>query len=55
VLAHLWNDLRKKRDEGKLSEYLQANDIFLLFHSKFWNVDDALAFIDAIWNVAFRS
>jgi hypothetical protein len=53
VLAHLWNDLREKKDEGDLSSYVQANDIFYLFHPDFWNVDDALDFIDAIWNAAF--
>ncbi|MDX1930093.1 MAG: hypothetical protein SFV81_26435, partial [Pirellulaceae bacterium] len=53
VLAHLWNDLRAKRGTDQLRTYLQANKIFVLFHSKFWNVDDALAFIDVIWQESF--
>lgn len=53
VLAHLWNDLRAKRGTDQLRTYLQANRIFVLFHSKFWNVDDALAFIDVIWQESF--
>lgn len=53
VLAYLDNDLREKRGTDELNSYTQANEIFYLFHHKFWNVDDALAFIDLIWNAAF--
>jgi hypothetical protein len=53
VLAHLWNDLREKKEKGDLQSYLQANEVFVLFHPKFWNVDDALAFIDAVWRAVF--
>ncbi len=54
VLAYLWNDLREKRANGGLRSYMQANNIFVLFHPEFWNVDDALAFIDKIWQVVFH-
>lgn len=54
VLAYLWNDLREKRGTDAIRSYMQANEIFVLFHPKFWNVDDALAFIDAIWNAVFE-
>lgn len=53
VLAFLWNDLRDKKEKNALSSYAQANNVFALFHPTFWNVDDALAFIDAIWNAVF--
>lgn len=53
VLAYLWNDLRDKRGRADISSYVQANEIFYLFHPEFWNVDDALAFIDEIWKAAF--
>ncbi|MDX1963905.1 MAG: nucleotidyltransferase [Pirellulales bacterium] len=53
VLAHLWNDLREKKQQNDLRAYTQANNIFYLFHPEFWNVDDALAFIDEIWKAAF--
>jgi hypothetical protein len=53
VLAHLYNDLREKRGTPALRSYVQANDIFVLFHPDFWNVDDAIAFLDTIWNAAF--
>ena len=53
VLAHLWNDLREKKKNGGLRDYMQANKIYVLFHPQFWNVDDALAFIDTIWQEVF--
>jgi hypothetical protein len=53
VLAYLDNDLKAKKGTEGLRSYMQANNIFFLFHPKFWNVDDALAFIDLIWNAAF--
>jgi len=53
VLAYLWNDLRQKRGTDAIRSYMQANNIFVLFHPKFWNVDDALAFIDKIWDTVF--
>lgn len=54
VLAYLWNDLREKKANNGLRSYMQANNIFILFHPKFWNVDDALAFIDKIWQSVFQ-
>ena len=54
VLSHLWNDLTEKKKNGGLDTYSQANDIFVLFHQKFWNVDDALAFIEKIWQAAYQ-
>jgi hypothetical protein len=54
VLAYLWNDLREKKAKNDLTSYTQANKIFYLFHPEFWNVDDALAFIDQIWQAAFK-
>lgn len=53
VLRHLWLDLQEKKDNGDLRSYLQANRIFVLFHPKFWNVDDAIAFIEVIWQNVF--
>jgi hypothetical protein len=54
VLTHLWNDLTEKKQRGDLRSYTQANDIFVLFHPQFWNVDDALAFIEKIWQATYR-
>lgn len=53
VLQYLWRDLTDKRKSGDLRSYHQANGIFYLFHSKFWNVDDAIAFIETIWKAVF--
>jgi hypothetical protein len=53
VLQYLWRDLTDKRESGDLTSYNQANDIFYLFHSKFWNVNDAIAFIETIWRAVF--
>jgi hypothetical protein len=55
VVAYLYNDLIKKRGTEELRSYMQANNIFVLFHPEFWNVDDAIAFLDMIWNAAFES
>jgi len=54
VLTYLWNDLTEKKNQGDLSSYSQANNIFVLFHQKFWNVDDALAFIQKIWQATYQ-
>lgn len=54
VLAFLWNDLEEKKKSGQLNTYVQANNIFVLFHPTFWNVDDALAFIDIVWKEIFK-
>lgn len=54
VLSHLYNDLREKRGTEALRSYMQANKIFVLFHPEFWNVDDALAFIEVIWQAAYQ-
>lgn len=48
VLKFLWNDLTEKKANGELGTYGQANNIIRLFGEQFWNVDDALAFIEAI-------
>lgn len=49
VLKYLWEDLTAKRGKEELRSYMQANNIFVLFHPKFWNVDDAIDFIEVIW------
>lgn len=54
VLTFLWNDLRERKEKGALDWYNQANNIFFLFHPKFWNVDDALAFIEKIWQAVYQ-
>jgi hypothetical protein len=54
VLAYLYNDVKEKKAKNELNSYAQANNIFTLFHPKFWNADDALAFIDKIWEAVFR-
>lgn len=53
VLPYLWKDISDKRQAGDLSSYMQANDIFFLFHPDFWNADDALAFIEKVWEAAY--
>lgn len=53
VLGHLYHDLKEKREKGELHSYAQANNIFVLFHARYWNVDDALAFIEKIWQATF--
>jgi hypothetical protein len=53
VLAYLYNDVKEKKAKGELDSYAQANDIFTLFHPKFWNADDAIAFIEKIWEAVF--
>lgn len=54
VLKYLWNDLTEKKNKGDLTSYNQANNIFYLFHHKFWKVDDAIAFIEAIWGSVYK-
>lgn len=53
VLAYLHQDLQDKKAKHELDSYAQANNIFTLFHTKFWNVDDAIAFIEKIWEAVF--
>jgi hypothetical protein len=53
VVRFLWNDLTEKKKNGDISSYIQANNIFLLFHSTFWNVDDAIAFLENIWKAVY--
>lgn len=55
VLAFLYRDLKEKKANNDLGSYVQANDIFRLFHPSFCNADDAIAFIEAIWEAAFSS
>lgn len=55
VLKYLWNDLTEKKENGNLGEYAQANDILRLFHAKYWNVDDAIAFIELIWKAVYST
>jgi len=54
VLQYLWKDLPEKRQNGGLDSYTQANDIYLLFHPEFWNVDDAIAFVEKIWQAVYQ-
>jgi hypothetical protein len=54
VVKYLWNDLTEKKRSGGLDSYNQANDIFYLFHPKFWNVDDAIAFLETIWKAVYQ-
>lgn len=53
VLAHLHKDLSEKKAKNELGTYAQANNIFALFHPKFWDADDAIAFIEKIWESVF--
>ena len=53
VLQYLWKDITDKQQAGGLSSYKQANNIFFLFHPEFWNADDALAFIEKVWGMAY--
>ena len=55
VLAHLWDDLRQRQIDNTLDVYLQANRIFYLFNPRFWNVEDAIDFIDVVCRQVFRS
>ena len=54
LLKYLWNDLTEKKAKGGLDSYSQANNILLLFHSQFWNVDDAIALIEKIWGSVYQ-
>lgn len=53
VLGYLYHDLKDKKAKNELNSYAQANNIFPLFHAKFWNADDAIAFIEKIWAAVF--
>jgi hypothetical protein len=53
VLGHLYGDLKDKRASNDLNSYAQANNIFALFHPRFWNADDAIAFIEQVWKSVF--
>lgn len=53
VLKYLYNDLTEKKGTDALRSYMQANKIFVLFHPKFWDVDNAIAFIEAIWKAVY--
>lgn len=55
ILSYLWKDITDKKQAGDLSSYMQANNIFVLFHPEFWNADDALAFIEKVWEAAYES
>jgi len=48
ALKYLWDDLSDKKQHGGLDSYAQANNVFVLFHPEFWDVDNALKFI---WNI----
>lgn len=55
VIVYLHQDLPQKRHSPQLLEsYVQANEIFHLFYFKFWNVNDAIDFLDLIWGAAFE-
>jgi len=49
VLKYLYHDIKAKKAEANLRAYTQANKIFVLFHPEFWNADDAIAFIERVW------
>lgn len=53
VLGYLYRDLNAKKATNERSAYAQANNIFPLFHSRFWNEDDAMAFIATVWATVF--
>ena len=55
VLPYLWKDITEKKNAGDLSSYMQANNIFVLFHPDFWNADDALAFIEKVWEMVYEA
>lgn len=54
VLKYLWEDLTAKRGREELRSYMQANNVFVLFHQSFWNVNDAIDFIEAIWQAVYE-
>lgn len=54
VLTYLYSDLMEKKHTEALKSYKQTNNIFFLFHNDFWNVDDAIEFIEKIWNFIFE-
>ena len=54
VLKYLHSDLTEKKGTQELNSYKQTNDIFFLFHNDFWNVDDAIAFIERAWGFVFE-
>lgn len=53
VLRYLWSDLSEKKGKDELRSYLQANQVYVLFHPEFWNVDDAIEFIERVWTYSF--
>jgi len=55
VLKYLYTDLKEIRDGGDLRSYKQANDIYVLFHSEFWNVGDAIDFVSQVWDYIYRN
>lgn len=54
VLKYLYTDLTEKRERGNLDSYMQANNIYFLFHPTFWNVADAVDFVVAVWDHVYR-
>lgn len=59
VLLWQYGALKDAKSRGQQPSQLQANSIFPLygefFGQKFWNADDAMAFIVAIWGATFPS
>jgi hypothetical protein len=53
VLRRLYRDLHRHSATDERDAYTQANQIFPLFHSRFWNEDDAKAFITMVWADVF--
>ena len=37
------------------SQFVQANDVYYLFHNSFWQVDSAIALLEEVWSHAFES
>jgi len=49
VLLHLYKEL----DGGSATSYVQANNVYLLFHSEFWSVAQAKELVSLVWNRIF--
>ncbi|MFH0770088.1 MAG: nucleotidyltransferase [Candidatus Peregrinibacteria bacterium] len=49
VLAHLYKTL----DDGSATSYVQANRVYVLFHSEFWSMGQAKELILYVWSRIF--
>ena len=50
LLSHLLTDLRDKIQGGKERDYMQANQVYVLFHPEFWRAESAVRFVSAVIN-----